>query len=57
MLHLSIAFFLMALAIFQHRKNVVRLMQGNESKVYLSKKNKEKYKAMLANKENAGKEA
>lgn len=52
-----IAFFLMALAIFQHRKNVVRLMQGNESKVYLSKKNKEKYKAMLANKENAGKEA
>lgn len=40
-----IAFLLMALAIFQHRKNVVRLIQGVESKTYLSKKNKEKYKA------------
>lgn len=46
-----VAFFLMALAIFQHRKNVVRLIKGEESKTYLSKKNKEKYKAMMAEKE------
>ena len=52
-----IAFFLMALAIFQHRKNVVRLIKGEESKTYLSKKNKEKYKAMMAEKEAAKKEA
>lgn len=48
-----VACFLMSLAIFQHRKNVVRLIEGNESKTYLSKKNKEKYKAMLAEKEAA----
>lgn len=48
-----IAFFLMALAIFQHRANVVRLIKGVESKTYLTKKNKEKYKAMLAEKEAA----
>jgi uncharacterized C2H2 Zn-finger protein len=35
----------MCLAIFQHRKNVVRLIKGNESKTFLSKKGKEKYKA------------
>ena len=40
-----VAFFLMALAIFQHRKNVGRLLKGEESKTYLSKKGKEKYKA------------
>lgn len=40
-----IAIFLMCLAIFQHRKNVVRLIKGNESKTFLSKKGKEKYKA------------
>ena len=33
------------LAIFQHRKNVVRLLKGEESKTFLSKKGKEKYKA------------
>jgi len=40
-----VAFFLMSLAIFQHRKNVVRLIKGEESKTFLSKKAKEKYKA------------
>lgn len=45
-----IAFFLMSLAIFQHRKNVVRLIHGEESKTFLSKKNKEKYKADQENK-------
>lgn len=43
-----IAFFLMALAIFQHRKNVVRLIKGEESKTFLSKKKKEKYMAQKA---------
>ena len=38
-----IAFLLVALAIFQHRKNVVRLLNGEESKTFLSKKGKEKY--------------
>lgn len=47
-----IAFFLMALAIFQHRKNVVRLINGEESKVYLTKKYKEKYKEQQANQNN-----
>lgn len=44
----AIAFFLMALAIFQHRKNVLRLIKGEESKVYLTKKYKEKYKEQQA---------
>lgn len=48
-----IAFFLAALAIFQHRKNCVRLVKGVESKTYLSKKKKEEYKAMMAEKEAA----
>lgn len=48
-----IAFFLMALAIFQHRKNVVRLIKGEESKTYLTKKNKEAYKALMEEKEAA----
>lgn len=48
-----IAFFLMSLAIFQHRANVVRLIKGTESKTYLSKKNREAYKAAMAEKENA----
>ncbi len=47
----AIAFFLMALAIFQHRANVVRLIKGEESKTYLTKKKKEEYKAMMAAKE------
>lgn len=41
-----IAFFLMALAIFMHRTNVVRLVNGTESKTYLSKKKREAAKAM-----------
>ncbi len=34
--------FLTALAIFRHRANISRLMQGNESRVYLSKAGKKK---------------
>jgi len=45
-----LAFFLMALAVFQHRQNVVRLIKGNESKTYLTKKKKEAYKALMAEK-------
>lgn len=44
----AIAFFLMALAIFQHRANVVRLVKGVENKTYLSNKYKEKYMAEQA---------
>lgn len=42
-----IAFFLMSLAIFQHRANVVRLFKGNESRTYLSKTKREAYKKSL----------
>ena len=42
-----LAAFLMCLAIFQHRTNVKRLLAGEESKTYLSKKGKEKYKASI----------
>ncbi len=42
-----IAFFLMALAIFQHRANVGRLLKGNESKTYLSKAKRDAYKKSL----------
>ncbi len=42
-----LAFFLMALAIFQHRANVVRLFNGCESKTYLSKTKREAYKKSL----------
>lgn len=45
-----IIFFLMCLAIFQHRKNIGRLVKGEESKTYLSKKKREEYKAMMAKK-------
>lgn len=43
----SLAFFLMALAIFQHRANVVRLFKGNESRTYLSKEKRDAYKKSL----------
>lgn len=46
-----VAFFLMSLAIFQHRANVVRLVKGVENKTYLFKKNKEKYLAGKASEE------
>lgn len=42
-----LAFFLMSLAIFQHRANVVRLFKGCESKTYLSKTKREAYKKSL----------
>ena len=42
-----IAVFLMCLAVFQHRKNVVRLIKGEESKTFLSKKGKEEYQAKI----------
>ena len=42
-----IAFFLMSLAIFQHRANVVRLLKGNESKTFLNKTKREAYKKSL----------
>jgi len=42
-----LAVFLMSLAIFQHRANVVRLFKGNESKTYLTKKKREAYKKSL----------
>lgn len=47
-----LTFLLMCLAIFQHRTNIVRLVHGQEKKVYLSKKNKEKYKKSLEEKNN-----
>ena len=42
-----IAVFLMCLAVFQHRKNVVRLIKGEENKTFLSKKGKEEYQAKI----------
>jgi len=50
---ICISVFLASLAIFQHRKNCVRLIKGEESKTYLTKKKKEEYKAMMAAKEAA----
>lgn len=38
-----IAFLLMCLAFWQHRKNIYKLFKGVENKTYLSKKGKEKY--------------
>ena len=40
-----LAFFLMALAIWQHRGNIKKLINGVENKTYLTKKGKEKYMA------------
>lgn len=40
-----ISCFLMSLAIFQHRANVVRLLKGTESKTFLSKKKRDAAKA------------
>lgn len=47
-----LTFLLMCLAIYQHRSNIVRLIHGEEKKVYLSKKNKEKYMASQEEKKN-----
>ncbi len=52
-----IMFILAALAIFLHRKNIVRLVKGEENKTYLVKKHRDAYNAAKAAKEaekNAG---
>ena len=48
-----IMFILAALAIFLHRKNIVRLVKGEENKTYLVKKHRDAYNAEKAAKEAA----
>lgn len=50
---LVICVILMCLAYFLHRKNILRLISGTESKTYLSKKRREAYKAEMAAKQAA----
>lgn len=52
-----IEFILGALAFFLHRKNIVRLVKGVESKTYLRKSKRDEYNAMKAAKEAAEKAA
>ena len=51
-----IMFILASLAIFLHRKNIVRLIKGEENKTYLVKKHRDAYSAEKAARE-AAKEA
>ena len=46
-----IMFILAALAIFLHRKNIVRLVKGEENKTYLVKKHRDAYNAAKAAKQ------
>lgn len=48
-----IVFLLLVLAYYQHRKNIVRLLKGNENKTFLSKKKREEYNAKRAEMEAA----
>lgn len=48
-----IIFLLAVLAFFQHRKNIVRLVKGEESKTFLSKKKRDEYNKMRAEQEAA----